>query len=78
MVAVGVHVEAGKFPACTTRSSAFAVCPGDRVTTVAEAAVDRVADAPTWLNDVPVPMDTPGYPNSVHAADPVFVKSMFM
>jgi hypothetical protein len=47
------------------------------VTTAGDAAVDRAAAAPTWLNGVPEPSETPGYPNSEHGAEPVFVKSMF-
>jgi len=76
-VGVGVQVACGKFSACTTRSSALAVFPGASVTRLGDAVVDRVAAAPTWVNGVPVPIATPGYPNIVHAEEPVLVKSMF-
>jgi hypothetical protein len=47
------------------------------VTTAGGAAVDRVAAAPIWVNGVPEPSDTPGYPYRVQEVDPVLVKSMF-
>lgn len=58
------------------RSNALAVCPGSSVTSEAGATVDRVAAAPTWTGGEPAVSDTPGYPNSVHAVDEMFVKSM--
>jgi hypothetical protein len=57
------------------RSSVLAVCPGCNVTTVAAAAVDRLAAAPTCVTGVPPASATPGYPNSVQAAFEMFVKS---
>ena len=47
------------------------------MTTAGDAAFDRAAAAPTWLNGVPEPSETPGYPYSEHGAEPVLVKSMF-
>jgi hypothetical protein len=45
---------------------------------VAAAVVERDAALPTCAAGDPAASDTPGYPNSVHAADEVFVNTMGM
>src|SRR5579872_3009101 len=44
--------------------------------TVAAAVVDREAALPTCAAGDPAASDTPGYPNSVHGDDEVFVNTM--
>ena len=69
------HCGEAKFPSLANRTVACALWPGFSSWLVTGERV-RLASEPIWLAEAPGPVtaETPGYPRSVQAVAPVFLK----